>query len=624
MGRALDSDRTSSDMTLPRSRLRRRSFLTQACAPFLMWAAKKQLGSNFAISPRGEGSPFARVGSSTSSPILFRDVAQDAGITPTLVCGSSEKNYILEVFGSGCIWFDYNNDGYVDLYVVNGSTLANLLRPDRVKSPPNNYLFRNNGDGSFTDVTREAGVPGHGWGFGAVAADYNNDGFVDLFVYNYGPNILYRNNGDGTFTDVTAHAGVAGGELVWSAGAAFGDYDKDGYLDLYVAGYIDFDLRHLPETAQPTCTYREKMMKVCGPRGLKGAPDALYHNNGDGTFTEVTERAGVADRNRYYGFAVLIEDLDGDGWPDIVVANDSCPNYFYHNKGDGTFVEIGAATGIAYNGEGQEQANMGIAAGDYDNDGWTDLFISTFSFDNKTLFHNDGKGMFTDVSYPSGLGEATVRYLGMATFFMDYNNDGWKDVFIVNGHLYPEVDRLFNDEHYLQNPQLFENQANGKFRQVSREVGLGALRIGGRGGAFCDYDNDGDLDVAITTIGGRPLLLQNDGGNKAGHWLQVKTVGTKSNRDGIGALVSVAAGTLIQSDRVRTGGSWLSGNDMRLHFGLGGREKADWVEIHWPSGKVERLTNVSADQVLVVREGEGQIASPYKPFRRSAATTGKR
>jgi len=391
---------------------------------------------------------------------------------------------------------------------VNGSTIENLLHPSQVKHRPHNYLFRNNGDGTFTDVTRRAGVEGHGWGFGAVAADYNNDGFQDLYVYNYGPNILYRNNGDGTFTDVTARAGVAAPHQIWSGGAAFGDFDNDGFVDLYVAGHIDFDLRHPPQPAQPTCTYRNKVMRACGPRGLKGAPDVLYHNNGDGSFTDVTERAGVVDKNLGYGFSVLIEDLNGDGWPDIVVANDSGPNYFYRNKGNGTFEEVGEVVGIAYNGEGSEQANMGIAPGDYDNDGWTDLFITTYANDNKTLFHNDGKGVFTDVSYPSGIGEPSIPLLGMATFFIDYNNDGWRDIFWVNGQLYPEVDRLFTDEHYHQNPQLFQNLGNGKFLEVTKEVGLAAFQLGGRGGACCDYNNDGALDVAITNIDSPPCCCK--------------------------------------------------------------------------------------------------------------------
>ncbi len=590
----------------------RRRFLAQLLGLLASSINLRSVWGSPHYAPGYRATSASQKGSSTSTRISFHDVARKAGIAPTLVCGNVDKKYILEVYGSGCVWFDYNNDGYVDLYVVNGSTIENLLNPSHVKAPPHNYLFRNNGDGTFTDVTHQAGVEGHGWGFGAVAADYNNDGFVDLFVYNYGPNILYRNNGDGTFTDVTASAGVAGNNLVWSAGAAFGDYDNDGYLDLYVSGYIDFDLHNPPQPGNLYCTYRQKPVQVCGPRGLKGAPDALYHNNGDGTFTDVTERAGVTDKKLLYGFSVIFEDLDGDGWPDIVVSNDSGPNYFYHNKGDGTFEEIGAIAGIAYNSEGQEQANMGIAVGDYDHDGRMDMFITTFAQDNKTLFHNDGNGTFTDLSYPSGLGEATIPFLGMATFFMDYNNDGWADLFCVNGHLYPEVDRLFNDEHYFQHPQLFENLGNGKFRDVSQEVGLTAMQLGGRAGALCDYDNDGGLDVAITTIDGRVLLLRNEGGSAAGHWLQVKTIGTKSNRDGIGALVKVVAGNLTQYDRVRAGGNWLSCNDMRLHFGLGENQEVDLIEVHWPSGAVDRLSHVSANQTIGIQEGKGLTPLRYR------------
>ena len=532
-----------------------------------------------------------------------------------LVCGSPEKKYIIEVNGTGCVWFDYNNDGYVDLYIVNGSTIANLLTPASVKSPPRNYLFRNNGDGTFTDVTRTAGVEGHGWGCGAVAADYNNDGWVDLFVYTYGKNILYKNKGDGTFADVTDHAGVAG-DFSWSAGAAFGDYDNDGYLDLYVSGYINFDLHRLADYDHLTCQFKGVKVAACGPRGYPGAPDVLYRNNGDGTFTNVTERAGVSDVKRYYGFSVAFEDFDGDGRPDILVANDSNPNYLYHNKGDGTFEETGVTAGIAYNGEGLEQSNMGLALGDIDNDGWTDVFITEFAEDNYTLFHNDGKGVFTDISYPSGIAEASLPNLGWATFFLDYNNDGLKDLFCVNGHVYPEADHVKGSS-YRQPPLLLQNLGNRRFKLVSSEVGIAGMRLPGRGGAFCDYDNDGDLDVAIINIDDRPTLLRNDGGNSVGHWLQVKTVGGKSNRDGVGATVKVVSGDLTQYDRVRTGGSFCSSNDMRLHFGLGKREMVDLVEVRWPSGTVDRLTHLDPNQVLGVREGEGRIASPYHPLRPS-------
>jgi hypothetical protein len=549
----------------------------------------------------------------SATKVVFRDVSKEAGVTPMLVCGGPQKKYILEVNGTGCVWFDYNNDGYVDLYIVNGSTIENLLTPAAVKNPPRNYLFRNNGDGTFSDVTRAAGVEGHGWGCGAVAADYNNDGLVDLFVYAYGKNILYKNNGNGTFTDVTEHAGVAG-DFSWSGGAAFADYDNDGYLDLYVSGYINFDIHHLSSYDHLACQFKGLKVAACGPRGLPGAPDVLYHNNGDGTFTNVTAKAGVSDTKLYYGFSVGFEDFDGDGRPDILVANDSNPNYFYRNKGDGTFEEAAITAGIAYNGEGLEQSNMGLALGDIDNDGWTDVFITEFAEDNFTLFHNDGKDVFSDISYPSGVAEATIHNLGWATFFIDYNNDGLKDLFCVNGHVYPEADRVQGSS-YRQPPLLFQNLGNRRFGLVSSEVGIASLRLPGRGGAYCDFDNDGDLDVAIINIDDRPTLLQNDGGNRAGHWLQVKTVGVKSNRDGIGSAVKVVAGDLTQYDRVRTGGSFCSSNDMRLHFGLGERQAVDTVEIHWPSGLVDRLTHLDANQVLVVREGEGRVASPYHPLR---------
>jgi hypothetical protein len=567
-----------------------------------------------ALAPFGVavGHGLGRPATPSVPPVTFRDVAAEAGVTPLIVCGGKRKTSILEVNGTGCVWFDYNNDGYVDLYIVNGSTLDHMVNPSAAGAPPRNYLFRNNGDGTFTDVTLQAGAPGKGWGVGAVAADYNNDGFVDLFVYNYGPNVLYRNNGDGTFTDVTAKAGVAGDNIIWAGGAAFGDYDNDGYLDLYVSGYINLDLRNPP---QLHCSFEGVPVTACGPIGLPGAPDVLYHNNGDGTFTDVTAKAGVTDTQLRYGFAVAFEDIDGDGRPDILVMNDSVPNYFYHNKGDGTFEEIGVLAGMAYNGNGHVQSNMGLAVGDIDNDGWMDLFVTTFADDNFTLFRNVGRGLFDDISYPSGIGIPTIPFQGWSAFLLDYNNDGWKDIFCVEGHIYLEA--LGGKMHapYRQRPQIFENMHNRTFREVEADLGLGEFFIPGRGGACCDYDNDGDLDAALVCIDHRPVLLRNDGGNKAGNWLQVKTVGSKSNRDGVGALVKVVAGELIQYDRVRTGCTFYSSSDMRLHFGLGGHEKVDSVEIRWPSGHVDRLTGLSANQAIAVREGAGRIASPYKPLR---------
>lgn len=543
------------------------------------------------------------------SGLVFTDVAASAGLTPSLICGTRAKDYILEISGSGMVWFDYNNDGYLDLYLVSGSTIQNLLNPGATKDLPRNYLFRNNGNGTFADVTLKAGVSGQGWGNGALAADYNNDGFEDLLLTNFGANILYRNNGDGTFRDVTRPAGLQGSST-WHTGATWGDFDNDSYLDLYVCGYIEFDIRHPPSANDLSCTVRGKPVKACGPRGLKGAPDLLYRNNRDGTFSEVTDQAGVRDTKRYYGFSALMEDFDDDGFADIVVLNDSNPSYFYRNKKNGMFEEIGARAGIAYNGEGAEQSSMGLATGDIDNDGLMDLFVTTFADDNYTLFHNEGKGLFTDISYPSGLGELTIPFLGWATFFMDYNNDGWKDLFCVNGHVYPEVDHLFHDVPYRQPPQLFENSGKKTFREVTRLVGLSRFKLSGRGGAFCDYDNDGDLDVAIVNMDDRPVLLRNDGGQNLGSWLQIKTVGTKSNRDGIGALVKVVTKTGAQFDRVRRGGNFLSGNDSRLHFGLGANGTVDLVEVKWPSGTVDRLTGVRSNQLVVVREGQGRIAQP--------------
>ena len=534
-------------------------------------------------------------GSSQKHHVEFHDVTEKAGIRSLIISGGKQKNYVLEVNGSGACWFDYNNDGYPDLYLVNGSTLEAL----RGKEPRTvtNHLYRNNRNGTFTDVTDAAHVPGAHWGFGCVAADYDNDGNTDLLVTNFGPNILYHNNGDGTFTDVAAHAGVGGGNI-WHTGAAFGDYDNDGYVDLYIAGYLDFDIKN-PELK--SCDYRGVKVHACGPLGYRGAPDVLYRNNRDGTFTEVTEKTHVADRNLYFGFTVLFEDLDDDGLPDIFVANDSNPNYFYRNKGDGTFEEVGVSSGVAYNSDGKEMSSMGVAAGDYDNDGRTDLFVTTFANDNYVLYHNDGKGAFSDVSFQSGIGERTIPYLGWATFFFDYNNDGWKDLFNANGHVYPEMGDK-SKESYREPLQLFGNLHNGKFAEVSEAVGLRALlRKSARGGAYCDYDNDGDVDILISNIDDQPQLLENRGGN-ASRWLKLKLVGTKSNRDAIGAKVKLTAGDLVQYDRVRAGGSYISGNDLRLHFGLADHAAADTLEITWPSGKRQHLTNVKSNQILTITE----------------------
>jgi hypothetical protein len=526
--------------------------------------------------------------------VTFTDAASRAGLRDVIVSGGPKKNYVLEVNGSGACWLDYDNDGWMDLYLVNGATLAELQ--GKAKAAATNHLYRNNGDGTFTDVTAAAGVPGKGWGFGCAAADYDNDGHVDLLVTNFGPNILYRNRGDGTFTDVTEKAGVGGGP-VWHAGPAFGDYDADGFVDLFVPGYLDFDIVK-PELK--SCEYAGLAVHACGPLGYRGAPNALYRNNGDGTFTDVTEKAGVADRRRYFSFQAVFEDFDNDGRPDLFVANDSNPNYLYRNKGDGTFEETGVPAGVAYSADGKEMSSMGVAVGDYDGDGWMDLFITTFANDNYVLFHNDGGGIFSDVSYPSGLGEPTIPYLGWATAFLDYDNDGRLDVFVANGHVYPEVDRGAREK-YRQPLQLFRNLGDGKFGEVSQAAGLAAIPPqSARGGAYCDYDNDGDLDVVVSVMDDKPQLLRNDGGNR-GNWLSLQLTGTKSNRMGIGARIRLTAPSASQYAAVRAGGSYLSSDDPRVHFGLGAATRAT-VEIRWPSGTRQVIENVAANQYLPVME----------------------
>jgi len=519
------------------------------------------------------------------APASFKDASPRAGLGSVIVSGGPKKNYVLEVNGSGICWIDYDRDGWMDLYLVNGATLANLQGKDPQRTT--NHLYRNNHDGTFTDVTAKAGVPGRGWGFGCVAADYDNDGNTDLFVSNFGPNLLYRNRGDGAFIDVTAKAGVVGGSI-WHAGAAFADYDLDGNLDLFVPGYLDFNASG-PELK--TCDYRGVKVHACGPLGYKGAPDALYHNNGDGTFTDVTVKANVADKNLYFGFQAVFEDFDNDGWPDLLVGNDSNPNYLYRNKQDGSFEEVGIASGVAFSADGKEMSSMGIAVADYDHDGKSDIFITTFANDNYILFHNDGGGVFTDVSYAAGIGEPTVRYLGWATFFFDYDNDGHIDLFCANGHVYPEVDGAIR-ESYRQPLQLFRNLGDGRFREVTREA-LNLPPQPARGGAFADYRNDGGLGVAVSRIDANPLLLENTG--VRGNWLRLLLTGTRSNRQAVGARVKVNTGAMIQYGSVRAGGSYLSSSDPRLHFGIGTASRAD-IEVTWPGGATEKFTGLSANR----------------------------
>ena len=530
----------------------------------------------------------------------FEDVSNAAGLNITTTCGTLEKKFIVEGNGSGCAWIDYNNDGWMDLYIVNGISLENLFEGATDVSRAPNFLFQNNADGTFTEVTQKAGIRGSGLGNGVVAADYNNDGFIDLFVSNYGEDLLYRNDGDGTFTNVAGSANVDGGRW-WSTGATFGDYDRDGWVDLYVTRYIDFDIRN-PPTRGASCNYRG-LPVMCGPLGLKGAPDALYRNQGDGTFREVTAAAGVEDKKLGYGFSAVFEDLDNDGFPDLFVTNDAGQNFLYQNRKDGTFRELALLAGVAYNREGRAQANMGVALGDIGNDGFTDLFVTTFSEDYYPLFRNLGNLDFEEISFEARLGKITIPYLGWATFFGDFDNDGVLDLFMANGHLYPQASEI-ESLSYKQQHLFFRGAADFHFEDVSRAVGITRLSPkSSRGAAACDYDNDGDLDLVVLAIDDTPALLRNNGGNR-GQWIQLRLVGRPGNRSAIGTTVKVATGERVRHGRVRSGGNYLSHNDLRLHFGLGKSAQVDRIEINWPSGRRETLENVKAGQTLTIVEGE--------------------
>jgi hypothetical protein len=460
-------------------------------------------------------------------------------------------------------------------------------------------LYHNNRDGTFSDVTDKAKVGDVGWGMGCAVGDFNNDGFDDLYVTSIGPDHLFKNNGNGTFTDVTQKAGVS--DPRFSTGAAFLDYDNDGRLDLFVTNYVGFDINHLPTFGEgPTCQFKGVPVQ-CGPRGLPGAGDSLFHNNGDGTFTDVSKKAGVADSRGYYGMDVVGSDFDGDGWIDIFVANDSTPNFLYHNNGNGTFSEIGFESGTALDKNGNEQGCMGVTLGDYDHDGLLDLFITNFDDEHNVLYRNAGRGSFVDVSYESGVAMSSLPYVGWGTKFFDYDNDGWLDLFIANGHAYPQRDR------YRQRKLLHRNNRDGTFSEVAAQCGSALMEErASRGTAFGDIDNDGDVDIVVNDLDSAPQLLRNDGGNK-NNWILVKTIGTKSNRNGIGAKVKVVSGDLVQLDEVRSGGSYISQNDLRLHFGLEKRTSVDLIQVRWPSGAVDTLTNVPVNKIVTVKEGKGLV-----------------
>jgi enediyne biosynthesis protein E4 len=576
-------------------------------------APKPQQGGNatggtFAPVYDSEKRPITAGGLVDTGPVVFEDITKSAGLSGwSHKMGTPDKKFIIDTDGSGVALLDYDGDGWLDIYLVNGSTFDAL---DGKETPPHAALFHNNHDGTFTDVAAQAGVTNDRWGFGVTIGDYDNDGWPDIFVANYGKNRLYHNNHDGTFTDVAEKAGVTLGN--WSAGATWGDYDGDGLLDLFVSGYVHFDRNELPVAGTKAvgyafCQFRGAPV-MCGPRGLKGEPDHLFHNNGDGTFTDVSVKAGVSDPSGYYGLASVFVDVDDDGWLDLLVANDSVPKYLYRNKHDGTFEDASYISGFALNDEGREQAAMGIAVGDYNRDGKVDFCITNFSDDYNTLYRNDGDASFTDISYAAGIANPTIPFLGWGTGFLDYDNDGLLDIFFANGHVYPGVDKQDWGTTWAQRPLLFRNLNGSKFAEVPPATGSGlAAVVPARGAAFGDLFNDGHIDVVLNVMDSTPLLLRNVVSN-SNHWLTLKLIGgPKSPRDAIGAKAFVTTGAIRQRADVFSGGSYASSSDQRLHFGLGTATKVDKVEILWPDGAKEEIKIPSIDRIVTVVEGKGVV-----------------
>lgn len=534
----------------------------------------------------------------SSRRVTLSDVTQKAGIR-FLNLSSPEKRYIVESVGGGVALFDYDGDGRLDIFLLNSQTVE-AARAGRQAPPP--ALYRNLGGWRFTEVTSAAGLANPGWAMGVSVADYDNDGDDDLYVTCFGPNHLYRNRGNGTFEDVTTHSGT--GDPRFSTGAAWGDYDRDGDLDLMVANYVSFTLDDLPRFGQgPLCQFKNIPVQ-CGPRGLDGAGDTLYRNNGDGTFTDVSKKAGVDDPPGYYGLGVVWSDLDRDGWPDIFVANDTVPNYYYRNNGKGSFTEEGLISGLAVDETGGEQSCMGVTIGDHDRDGLPDLFVTNFSEQYNTLYRANRDGTFTDISRASRTADISMPFVGWGTKFLDYDNDGWLDLLVVNGHVYPQVEGAYAGGMYRQRSLLYRNLRNGTFSEIAGETGSALLtRRSARGLATGDIDDDGDLDLIVNDLDGSPMLLQNEGGESAGNWLRLRLTG-RINRDAIGTRVTVRTGQLLQVEEVRAGDSYLSHSDRRLHFGLGAARLADEITISWPSGRVERLNTIKANQQLNIREKE--------------------
>jgi hypothetical protein len=577
-----------------------RSALVLSLENVLALARPRTLFANAQQSAPGPNKP------STDLGITFLNVAKESGLNAKTIFGGEHKNkYLLETTGCGVAFYDYDNDGWLDIFLVNGTRLEGFA----AGSAPTSHLFRNNRDGTFTDVTLKAGVAHSGWGQGCCIGDYDNDGWDDLFVTYFGKNVLYHNNGDATFTDVSEKAGVAGNGKRWNTGCAFVDYDRDGKLDLFVANYIEMDLATAPVPESGPCLYKSVMV-ACGPPGLQGGKNILYHNNGDGTFTDVSEAAGILGANGTYGLGVLTADFDNDGWPDIYVADDSTASALYQNKKNGKFQDIAIEAGCALSADGKPQAGMGVSAADYDMDGNLDIVKTNFAGDTPSLYRNQGGANFEDTTFTAGLG-AHTQFLGWGCGFFDMDNDGWPDILICNGHVYPEVEQLKTEAGYAQRKLVYQNLHNGHFADISFQVGPGISEPStSRGAAFGDFDNDGDIDIVVNCVNDYPQLLRCDS-KLSNNWIKVRTIGTKSNRSGIGArltCVTQAPGESKphrQIDEVRSGGGYFSQNDLRVHFGLGKAEKVDVLEIRWPSGQVDTIKDVKPNQLIYVKEGEG-------------------
>ena len=566
--------------------------------------------------------PITASGFADTGPMIFMDDSAAAGLSGwNHIMGTNEKKLIIETNGSGVGLIDYDNDGWLDIYLVNGSTFDAL---DGKAVSPHAALFHNNHNGTFTDVAAKAGVTNDRWGFGVAVADYDNDGWPDLFIANWGKNRLYHNNHDGTFTDVAEKAGLTLGN--WSAGATWGDYDQDGRLDLFVSGYVHFDRDNLPYQKTKAVGYAQCEFRgvpvMCGPRNIQGEPDHLFHNNGNGTFTDVSVKAGVADEgNRYYGLTPVFVDLNDDGKVDLVVADDSTLSYLYLNKGDGTFEDASYASGFALNENGHEVAAMGLAIGDYLNNGLLNIAVTDFSDEAKLLYRNDGAANFSEVAVRAGVGRKSIPFLGWGAGFLDYDNDGWLDLMMINGHIYPVADRVDWGSSYAERPLLFRNLRDGAFEEVPavKASGLAAV-IPGRGAAFGDLFNDGKTDVVINLEDGPPVLLRNVSQDHH-HWVELKLVGgPASPRDAVGAKVYLAANGLCHREDVMSGGSYVSSNDQRLHFGLGDAMDAGTADIRWPSGARQTIKLTAVDRIYTIMEGKGIVGELCGGSRCPAAT----